>query len=133
VRLRFGDQERRVELSADAPGVELAIEGGVAHVDAEGQSLELALAMPPSVEEAVRHAAAQTGATAELTAPMPGRVIAVRAGEGASLAAHATVVVIEAMKMEHAVTTPMPGTVARVHVRAGQQVQRGELLAEVTA
>jgi acetyl-CoA/propionyl-CoA carboxylase biotin carboxyl carrier protein len=133
VRLRFGDRERRVELSAHAGRVELVIEGGVAHVDADGQSLELTLAMPPSVEEAVRHAAAQTGATAELTAPMPGRVIAVRAAEGASLAAHATVVVIEAMKMEHAVTTPMPGRLARVHVRPGQQVQRGELLAEVTA
>ncbi len=107
--------------------------GGTAHVDVEGQSLELSLAPPPSIEEAVRHAAAHAGGTAALTAPMPGRVIAVRAAEGAAVVAHQAIVVIEAMKMEHAVVTPLAGTVTRVAVTVGQQVQRGDLLAEVSA
>jgi biotin carboxyl carrier protein len=64
---------------------------------------------------------------------MPGRVIAVRVAEGASVAAHQAIVVIEAMKMEHAVVTPLAGTVTRIPVRPGQQVQRGDLLAEVSA
>jgi acetyl-CoA/propionyl-CoA carboxylase, biotin carboxylase, biotin carboxyl carrier protein len=132
VRLRFGSEERRIELGS--PGnVEVAVEGGVAYVDVEGQSLELSLAMPPSVEEAVRHAAAHAGGVAALTAPMPGRVIAVRAAEGASVLAHQALVVIEAMKMEHAVVTPLAGTVTRLAVEVGQQVQRGDLLAEVSA
>jgi len=105
----------------------------VAYADVEGQSLELSLAMPPSVEEAVRHAAAHAGGVAALTAPMPGRVIAVRAAEGASVLAHQALVVIEAMKMEHAVVTPLAGTVTRMAVSVGQQVQRGDLLAEVSA
>jgi biotin carboxyl carrier protein len=42
-------------------------------------------------------------------------------------------VVIEAMKMEHAVVTPLAGTVTHVAVALGQQVQRGDLLAEVSA
>jgi biotin carboxyl carrier protein len=42
-------------------------------------------------------------------------------------------VIIEAMKMEHAVATPIAGTVSRVSVLEGQQVQRGDPLAEVTA
>ncbi len=42
-------------------------------------------------------------------------------------------VVIEAMKMEHAVTTPLAGTVTRVTVAVGDQVQRGDLLAEIAA
>ena len=91
------------------------------------------LAAPPSVDEAVRHAAAHAGGVAALTAPMPGRVIAVRAAEGASVQAHQPLVVIEAMKMEHAVVTPMAGTVTSVAVEVGQQVQRGDLLAEVSA
>ena len=64
---------------------------------------------------------------------MPGRVIAVSAVEGASVMAHQALVVIEAMKMEHAVVTPIGGRVSRVLVHEGQQVQRGDLLAEVSA
>jgi acetyl-CoA/propionyl-CoA carboxylase biotin carboxyl carrier protein len=131
-RIRFGDEERRVE-AGPMPAVAIAIEGGTAHVDVDGQSLELSLAGSPSVEEAVRHAAAHAGGTASLTAPMPGRVIAVRVAEGASVAAHQAIVVIEAMKMEHAVVTPLAGTVTGIRVRPGQQVQRGDLLAEVSA
>jgi acetyl-CoA/propionyl-CoA carboxylase biotin carboxyl carrier protein len=131
VRLRHGDEERRVELSPGA--VAVAVDGLTAHVDVEGQSLELSLAAPPSIEEAVRHAAAHAGGTAALTAPMPGRVIAIRAAEGASVLAHQAIVVIEAMKMEHAVVTPLAGTLTRLIVAVGQQVQRGDLLAEVSA
>ena len=132
VRMRFGEEERRVE-PFPAPAIELAVEKGIAHVDVEGQSLELSLAAPPSVEEAVRHASAHAGGTAGLIAPMPGRVIAIRAVEGASVKAHEPIVVIEAMKMEHGVVTPLAGTVTRVMVQVGDQVQRGDLLAEVSA
>ena len=131
-RLRFGDEERRVEVGA-GDTVAVALDDDTAHVDVEGQSLELSLAEPPSVEEAVRHAAAQAGGTAALIAPMPGRVIAVRVASGTSVSAHQPIVVIEAMKMEHAVVTPLAGTVTRLGVVVGQQVQRGDLLAEVSA
>jgi acetyl-CoA/propionyl-CoA carboxylase biotin carboxyl carrier protein len=104
----------------------------MAYVDVEGQSVEFLLASPPSIEEALQHAAAGEG-VAILTAPMPGRVLAVRAREGETVPAHAALVIIEAMKMEHAVATPIAGTVSRVTVLEGQQVQRGDPLAEVTA
>ena len=132
VRMRFGDEERRVELTGPV-SAEVAVEGATAFVDVEGQSLEFSLALPASIEEAVRHAGAHAGGTATLVAPMPGRVIAVRAAAGASVLAHQALVVIEAMKMEHAVVTPLAGTLRAVFVREGQQVQRGDLLAEVSA
>jgi 3-methylcrotonyl-CoA carboxylase alpha subunit len=135
VRIRVEDEERRIELG-EAPLTptppRVAVEGGVAYVDVEGQSVEVRLAMPASVEEAVRHAASAEGA-ASLVAPMPGRVIAVRAVEGQEVSEHAALVVIEAMKMEHAVTSPLAGRVSRVLVSEGQQVQRGDLLMEVSA
>ena len=131
VRMQYADEERRVEVRAGAAAV--AVDRGTAHVDVEGQSLELSLAAAPSIEEAVRHAAAHAGGTATLTAPMPGRVIAIRAAEGTSVVAHQAIVVVEAMKMEHAVVTPLTGTLTRVAVSVGQQVQRGDLLAEVSA
>jgi len=43
------------------------------------------------------------------------------------------VIVIEAMKMEHAVVSPLAGRVARLLVSEGAQVQRGDILAEVKA
>jgi 3-methylcrotonyl-CoA carboxylase alpha subunit len=130
VWMRHRDEERRIELAGPADG-DVAVAGDVAHVEVEGQSEELSLAMPPTVDEAVRHAASQ-GGSASLTAPMPGRVIAIRAPAGASVQAHQTVVVIEAMKMEHAVVSPLTGTVRVVAVSEGQQVRRGDLLAEVS-
>ena len=41
-------------------------------------------------------------------------------------------IVIEAMKMEHAVVSPIAGVVADLAVREGDQVQRGDVLAEVS-
>jgi acetyl/propionyl-CoA carboxylase alpha subunit len=132
-RLRHADAERsiRVEPIAAAGTVRL---GDVVHVDVDGQSLEFMLAPAPTVEDAVRHAAAAGGEGASiLTAPMPGRVIAVRVAEGASVQAHQPIVIIEAMKMEHAVVAPIDGVLARLAVTVGQQVQRGGVLAEIDA
>jgi acetyl-CoA/propionyl-CoA carboxylase biotin carboxyl carrier protein len=136
VRLRLGEEERRVALTAAAAdGVAVAADpaAGAVHVEVEGQSLEFRVAAPPTVEEAVRHAGVHGAEHAVLSAPMPGRVIAVRVAEGASVQAHQAVVVLEAMKMEHAVVTPLAGTLTRLAVAEGQQVQRGDVLAEVSA
>jgi biotin carboxyl carrier protein len=79
----------------------------------------------------MRQASASIEGHATLTAPMPGRVISVRVAEGASVSEQEPVVVIEAMKMEHAVASPISGRVARLLVQEGAQVQRGDLLAQV--
>ncbi|HEX6475443.1 MAG TPA: biotin carboxylase N-terminal domain-containing protein [Candidatus Limnocylindria bacterium] len=135
VRLGHEQDERRVELPAatiaDPDRFAVDPQASVVHLDVGGQSLEFAIAAAPTVDEAVRHAAAHSDDHASLLAPMPGRVVAVRAEAGAPVEAHATVVVIEAMKMEHAITTPIAGVIGNVAVRAGDQVQRGDLLAEV--
>jgi excisionase family DNA binding protein len=130
-RLRHGDEERSVAPTTldDPPAV--AREGRTIHVDVDGQSLEFHAAPPPTIEEAVRHATSAGDGVAALVAPMPGRVIAIRVRVGDPVRAHAAVVVIEAMKMEHAVVAPTDGTVASLAVEEGQQVQRGDVLGEV--
>ncbi|MSP67766.1 MAG: acetyl/propionyl/methylcrotonyl-CoA carboxylase subunit alpha [Alphaproteobacteria bacterium] len=74
---------------------------------------------------ALRHAAPPGGA---LAAPMPGRIVQVLAKAGASVKRGATLVVMEAMKMEHVVTAPVDGVIARVNVEAGSQVEEGTVL-----
>jgi acetyl-CoA/propionyl-CoA carboxylase biotin carboxyl carrier protein len=130
VLLRSGEELRSVAPAVDSSSAPL--DGATALVDVEGQSVEFSLAPAPTTEEAARHAAAKSG-SALLTAPMPGRVIAIPRPEGASVREHEPVVVIEAMKMEHAVVAPLAGTVTRLSVRLGQQVQRGDELGEVSA
>ena len=61
-------------------------------------------------------------------APMPGSVLDVRVAPGQAVAAGQTLVVLEAMKMEHHMAAPADGVVAEVRVAAGDQVANGALL-----
>ena len=132
-RMRQGDEERAVADSVAEHEVTAVRDGATVHVDVDGQSVEFGLAEPPTVESTAAHAAASDEGTSVLTAPMPGRVIALRAVEGQSIRAGASVVVIEAMKMEHAVVSPIEGVVERLTVREGEQVERGAVVAEIVA
>ncbi|MCB8911623.1 acetyl/propionyl-CoA carboxylase subunit alpha, partial [Rhodococcus rhodochrous] len=68
---------------------------------------------------------------ADITSPMPGAVIAVSVASGDTVTAGQTLVVVEAMKMEHSLTAPIAGTVELFAV-AGEQVKVDQLLARVT-
>jgi 3-methylcrotonyl-CoA carboxylase alpha subunit len=105
---------------------------GTAHIDIAGRSIAFRAAPPPDVDRAASAAAAAHGTgPLELLAPMPGQVLAIAAAAGATVAAGDTIVVLEAMKMEHAVTAPREGVVADVVVHQGDQVTRGQRLAVV--
>jgi len=67
----------------------------------------------------------------DILAPMPGKVIAVDVAEGQAVEAGQRLMVLEAMKMEHALTAPFAGTVAELAARIGSQVQVEALLARV--
>ncbi|MET0315834.1 MAG: acetyl/propionyl/methylcrotonyl-CoA carboxylase subunit alpha [Rhodococcus fascians] len=67
---------------------------------------------------------------AEITSPMPGSVIAVAVDSGSSVQPGDPVVVVEAMKMEHSLTSPIAGTVELL-VAAGEQVRVDQVLARI--
>jgi biotin carboxyl carrier protein len=68
-----------------------------------------------------------------LQAPMPGTVLRVDVHEGEDVAEGQALVVLEAMKMELAVSAPAAGTVAAVLVAPGDLVSRGQALVELAA
>lgn len=70
-------------------------------------------------------------ATGQVVTPMPGKVVKVLVANGQSVAAGQQLLVLEAMKMEHAVVAPRAGTVAGLAVRAGSQVDDGQVLLAV--
>ncbi|OCB52344.1 acetyl/propionyl-CoA carboxylase subuit alpha [Mycobacterium malmoense] len=67
---------------------------------------------------------------AEILSPMPGSVIAVQAAAGAEVSEGDVVVVVEAMKMEHALSAPISGRVELL-VSVGDQVTVDQVLARL--
>lgn len=72
------------------------------------------------------------GGAGSLTAPMPGTVTVVKAAVGDRVAAGQSLLVVEAMKMEHVIAAPHAGTVTELDVAPGTTVAMDQILAVVT-
>jgi 3-methylcrotonyl-CoA carboxylase alpha subunit len=78
---------------------------------------------------AVDEASERAGASGGLNAPMPGKVVRLMVAPDELVSRGQTLMVLEAMKMEHAITAPGDGKVAAVFFAEGDQVAEGaELL-----
>ncbi|MER5586953.1 biotin carboxylase N-terminal domain-containing protein [Streptomyces asoensis] len=66
-----------------------------------------------------------------LTAPMPGTVTVVKVAVGDEVAAGQSLLVVEAMKMEHVISAPHAGTVAELDVAPGATVAMDQVLAVI--
>ncbi|CAM5641018.1 biotin carboxylase OS=Streptomyces chartreusis OX=1969 GN=HUT05_30805 PE=4 SV=1 [Streptomyces chartreusis] len=75
--------------------------------------------------------AAHAGADS-LTAPMPGTVTVVKVAVGDEVTAGQSLLVVEAMKMEHVISAPHAGTVAELDVTPGATVAMDQVLAVIT-
>lgn len=75
--------------------------------------------------EGVYHEEASAG---KLTAPMPGKVIAIHVTAGAPVKVGDPLLVVEAMKMEHTITAPFDGEVSEINYAQGDQVNEGDQL-----
>jgi 3-methylcrotonyl-CoA carboxylase alpha subunit len=78
-----------------------------------------------------RREGGETGSASSVVAPMPGRVARVNVNEGDVVEPHQVLVVLEAMKMEHAIETPAGGVVRELHCREGDLVAAGAPLLEL--
>ncbi|MGW0913345.1 ATP-binding protein [Streptomyces sp. NPDC002784] len=74
--------------------------------------------------------AAHSGADS-LTAPMPGTVTVVKVAVGDEVSAGQSLLVVEAMKMEHVIAAPHAGTVAELDVSPGTTVAMDQVLAVI--
>jgi propionyl-CoA carboxylase alpha chain len=70
-------------------------------------------------------------AAGSLLAPMPASVIAVNVAEGDVVEVGRSIVMVEAMKMQHTITAPTAGIVESLKVTVGQQVEANEVLAVI--
>lgn len=72
-----------------------------------------------------RRAARGGAEDGDLLAPMPGRIRQSLVAEGESVHRGQVLLILEAMKMEHAIRAPRDGTVSRLPHRAGDLVDTG--------
>ena len=118
-------------LSADLGGISLRAavvqQGDDIVVFADGESRRLSLFNP------MHAASAAEGGGGRLTAPMPGKVVAIKSEAGARVKRGAPLLVLEAMKMEHTIAAPADGTVESIRYRAGDQVDEGAELVKFKA
>ena len=76
-------------------------------------------------------AAAPAGAAGavKVTAPMPGKILSVKASAGTAVKKGDVVMILEAMKMENEIVAPQDGTIASINASEGASVEAGDVLA----
>jgi propionyl-CoA carboxylase alpha chain len=115
--LQFGPQRLRYQVATN---------GKCWFVDGpDGSSSLVELPRFPTAEAEV--------ALGSMVSPMPGKVIRVDVRAGDEVETGTSLVIIEAMKMEHTVAAPAHGTVASVSVAVGEQVQADQVLVVIDA
>jgi len=115
---------RAVTIEGRRAPVRVAVSGEAIYVWCAGESWEFTAA--PAA------AARRPGGPDDvgLRAPMPGRIIRLLVAEGEEVARGATLLVLEAMKMEHEIKAPRDGRVARLPYLVGDQVEAGAPVVE---
>jgi 3-methylcrotonyl-CoA carboxylase alpha subunit len=120
---RCGSDRHEYSISVDTTRVagRVFVDGDRFHVFCRGTAYVF------ERDNALAHAAEEQGG-GRLTAPMPGKVIAVLVETGVKVEKGAPLLVMEAMKMEHTIAAPAAGTVTEILYAVGDQVSDGAQL-----
>ena len=78
-------------------------------------------------------AAAAAGSDGKLRAPMDGRIVAIKVAAGDSVSRGQTLIVLEAMKIQHQLKAGLDARIESVAVREGQQVANRTVLVTLAA
>lgn len=136
--LVIGEHEVSATLQSLAAGRSLLQCGGRAlelTIRGDARQVELSSALGSSVFTAQPYlggAAGDAAASGQLGAPMMGKVVAVKAAVGETVALGQTVIVLDSMKMELHVTAPFEGSLSSLRCQVGDMVERYQVLAEVS-
>ena len=86
-------------------------------------------AAPKAAPAAAPAAPAGAAGAVAVTAPMPGKILGVKASAGQAVKRGQVLLILEAMKMENEIVAPQDGTVATINVAVGDSVEPGATLA----
>jgi biotin carboxyl carrier protein len=146
VRAEVDGRSYEVEArSSSQPGVYLLLLNGhvyecrVEHAGQKHEEVEVTIgsrAYAVTLTDPKRSRGGQTAGalldgTAQIVAPMPGKVVRVLVEEGAEVEAGAGLIVVEAMKMQNEMKSPKKGKVTSINVAVGATINAGDVLAIV--
>ncbi|MBA3538840.1 MAG: biotin attachment protein [Deltaproteobacteria bacterium] len=145
-RVTIDGIEHVVDARAIRPGTwSILLDGRNFLVDLDRRRAGIAASVGDSetmlvVEDALHRRLAQAAAGGRGTvargesirAPIAGKVVKVLVAPGDTVAAGAAVIVLEAMKMENELISERGGTIGAIHKQAGQAVDTGDLLIDIT-
>ncbi len=118
-----------VQQAAPAP-VQQAAPAPVQQVAPAPAPVQQAAPAPAPAQQAAPAPAPAGGrGSVEITAPMPGKILGVKASAGQAVKRGQVVVILEAMKMENEIVAPQDGVIASIDVSTGESVDPGAVLA----
>lgn len=128
-RIRLNDKEYIVEMEDLNPEVQFSSSTAQTVAETNPTPAVSQETSDNAVTENTESAPSSTkGEGEEITAPMPGTILAVHVQEGDQVSENQAVVVLEAMKMENQIVSPVDGTVTSILVQKGQTVDVGAVL-----
>ncbi|HEY7758223.1 MAG TPA: biotin carboxylase N-terminal domain-containing protein [Burkholderiales bacterium] len=144
-RLAYAGLEREARVRTTRDGEVIVVLDGTSHALETAESVHTQRAGPRlylqtaegdwTFEDrrlAARQVAELGGGDGRVLSPMNGRVAQIPIAVGAQVMQGETLIVLEAMKMEHALAARAPGTVVAVHVSVNEQVGPGKLLVVIS-
>ena len=109
--------------------VEEGFTGAASAPKAAAPAPKAAPAAAPKAAPAPAAAPAGAAGAVAVTAPMPGKILGVKASAGQAVKRGQVLLILEAMKMENEIVAPQDGTVATINVAVGDSVEPGATLA----
>ena len=111
--------------------VEEGFTGAASTPKAAAPAPKAAPAAAPKAAAPAAAPAAPAGAAGAVavTAPMPGKILGVKASAGQAVKRGQVLLILEAMKMENEIVAPQDGTVATINLAVGDSVEPGATLA----
>jgi len=130
IKLAVGDTERTINVTPEnAPSDVVPF-----HVDGDDIVVDLdALTVRFTDKTYAPPATAAAGSDGKLRAPMDGRIVAIKVAPGDTVARGQTLVVLEAMKIQHQLKAVLDARVESVSVQEGQQVANRAVLVTMAA
>ena len=108
---------------------DVTVEEGTGAVAPVAQTAAPKAAPAPAKKAAPKAASAGAQGGVKINAPMPGKILGIKANAGQAVKKGQVILVLEAMKMENEIVAPQDGTVASINVSVGEQVEAGAVIA----
>lgn len=121
---------KKYTITVNGVSYDVTVEEGGAAQSASLPPLSPAPSAAPARSNSPKKTGGEEGAV-KVTAPMPGKVLAVKKQVGDAVKSGDTILVLEAMKMENDIVAPKDGVIASLNVSSGDSVESGAVLASM--